>query len=327
MSRSRGEMSPAMRLGLFGAGVAAVFGLAVAAGPLLVSPDRVAAWAEQGGSHGSPHGEAHATPEAESMPHEVPGLSIEADGYRLADLHAPVETGGAGSLHFRILDSDGDAVTAFDETHERPLHLIAVRSDGAQFRHVHPELEDDGHWSIPWEWEAAGTYRLFADFRPTGHDETLTLTTTANVNGLVAPTDAPVPGSRVVEAGPFTVELTGDLAAGAEAELEFTVRRDGRPVTTIEPYLGAAGHLVMLRAGDLGYLHAHPLDEAENAGASDLGPDIRFAATPPTAGDYLLYVDFKVDGQVHTAAFAADAALAAAGAGGHADGAEHAEGH
>ncbi|MUN07730.1 hypothetical protein GLX25_11460 [Agromyces luteolus] len=263
------------------------------------------------------------------MPHEVPGLSIEADGYRLADLHAPDEAGSAESLHFRILDAEGEAVTAFDETHERPLHLIVVRSDGAQFRHVHPELEHDGHWSIPWEWEAAGTYRLFADFRPTGHSETLTLTTTASTNGLVAPSDAPAPGSRVAEAGPFTVELAGDLAAGAEAELEFTVRRDGRPVTTIEPYLGAAGHLVMLRAGDLGYLHAHPLDEAETAGASGLGPDIRFAATPPTAGAYLLYVDFKVDGQVHTAAFAVDAALAAAGPDAHGDGddGEHADGH
>ncbi|WP_353814956.1 heavy-metal-associated domain-containing protein [Agromyces sp. SYSU T00266] len=327
MSRSRGEMSPALRLGLFGAGVAAVFGVAIAAGPLIVPPDRVAAWAEQSEDRATSHGGAHEAPEGEPVSHEVPGLSIEADGYRLADLHAPAEAGSAESLHFRILDAEGDALTSFDETHERPLHLIVVRSDGAQFRHVHPELEDDGHWSIPWEWEAAGTYRLFADFRPTGHDETLTLTTTANVNGLVTATDAPAPGSRVAEAGPFTVELTGDLAAGAEAELEFTVQRDGRPVTTIEPYLGAAGHLVMLRAGDLGYLHAHPLDEAESAGASELGPDIRFAATPPTAGDYLLYVDFKVDGQAHTAAFAVDAALAAAEAGAHADGGEHADGH
>ncbi|GAA2036869.1 hypothetical protein GCM10009819_21900 [Agromyces tropicus] len=327
MSRSGGELSPALRLGLFGAGLAGVFGLAVAVGPMVVPRDTVAAWAH-GGQHGSAHGDgAHEAPGSASHSSDVAGLSVDADGYRFTDLDAPAETGRAGRLSFRILDSEGDPVTAFDETHERDLHLIVVRTDGAQFRHVHPEMGDDGTWGIPWTSDAAGAYRVFADFRPAGHDRTLTLTNTAGVTGTVAPTDSPTPGDRVVHAGPFTVELAGDLVAGAETELEFTVRRDESPVTAIEPYLGAAGHLVMLRVGDFGYLHAHPLDEAETAGATDLGPAIRFAATPPTAGDYLLYVDFQVDGQVHTAAFAVGAAAAGAATEAHDDGGEHAAGH
>jgi hypothetical protein len=63
-----------------------------------------------------------------------------------------------------------------------------------------------------------------------------------------------------------------------------------------EPYLGARGHLVALRQGDLAYLHVHPLDEAA-AGA------ITFATDFPTAGKYRLFLQFKHRGQVHTAAF------------------------
>ncbi|RXZ50223.1 heavy-metal-associated domain-containing protein [Agromyces binzhouensis] len=329
MSRSGGELSPALRLGLFGVGLAGVFGLAVAVGPVVVPSDTVTAWAQRA-EHDGPHGsvgdeasESHSHP----SPDEVPGLSLDADGYRLDGLHAPGETGDPGELGFRILDVHDDPVTDFDLTHERPLHLIVVRSDGAQFRHVHPELGADGVWSIPWDWDAAGGYRLFADFRPAGHDRTLTLTTTTTVNGVLSATDAPTPGERVVQAGPYTVELSGDPVAGTEAELEFTVRQDGRPVTAIEPYLGAAGHLVMLRVGDLGYLHAHPLDEADTVGTTDLGPVIRFAATPPTAGDYLVYVDFRVAGQVHTAAFTVVATPGEAEAEPHAESGDHAAGH
>ena len=85
--------------------------------------------------------------------------------------------------------------------------------------------------------------------------------------------------------------------------MTITVRRDGQVVTT-EPYLGAAGHLVALRDGDLAYLHVHPLDD------EPAGP-VRFAVEVPSAGLYGLFFDFQVDGQVRTARFVLDADRAA----------------
>ena len=89
----------------------------------------------------------------------------------------------------------------------------------------------------------------------------------------------------------------GTVRAGRESELAFRITRGGRPVET-EPYLGAGGHLVALREGDLAFLHVHPLDE----GAA------RFAATFPTEGRYRLFLQFKAAGRVHTAAFTQDVA-------------------
>lgn len=320
MRRSARELSAPLRLGLFGAGLAAVFGAAVLVGQFVVPPDAVVAWAEQGRPEGEAHegdgrvaethgggGAEHEAAAAGANPAEVPGLSIEADGYRFADVTTPGAAGEPGEVRFRIIGPDARPVTGFEITHEKPLHLIVVRTDGTSFRHVHPQLASDGTWTMPWTWDDAGSYRLFADFRPADHDRTLTLTSTATVTGDVHAGDAPASGERVAVAGPFTVELAGELVPGAASDLTFTVLRDGVPVTTIEPYLGAAGHLVMLRAGDLGYLHVHPLDEAETAGADGLGPDIRFGATPPTPGAHFLYLDFQVDGQVYTARFVADA--------------------
>jgi hypothetical protein len=80
-------------------------------------------------------------------------------------------------------------------------------------------------------------------------------------------------------------------------EVRFTVFEDGRQAKDIEPYLGARGHLVVLREGDLAFLHVHP-----ESGATE-GSDIRFRIEYPSQGRYRLFLQFKLDGQVHTAGF------------------------
>ena len=87
--------------------------------------------------------------------------------------------------------------------------------------------------------------------------------------------------------------------------------RDGEPVTDLQPYLEAYGHLVALRAGDLAYLHVHP-DGAPGDGTTPSGPDITFYAEVPSAGAYRLYLDFQHGDEVRTAAFTAVAGSPAA---------------
>ncbi|BAS18531.1 conserved hypothetical protein (plasmid) [Arthrobacter sp. Hiyo8] len=96
--------------------------------------------------------------------------------------------------------------------------------------------------------------------------------------------------------------IAGDLRGGASSELTLSVSKNGAPVTTLQPYLGAFGHLVALRDGDLAYLHVHP-EGAEPQNGQVSGPTVRFAAEAPTSGRYMLYFDFQVDGAVHSAAF------------------------
>ena len=102
---------------------------------------------------------------------------------------------------------------------------------------------------------------------------------------------------RVAPAQSVTVDglrvalAEGATRAGAESELGFRVTRNGKPVA-IQDYLGAKGHLVALRRGDLAYLHVHP--DAKN---------LRFMAEFPSAGTYRLFLQFKVGGRVQTAAF------------------------
>jgi hypothetical protein len=300
-------MNTGARLGIYGLGLVVAFGGAFGVAGAVVPEATVTDWVKEGEMND--HTPAKDT-DAGSTAHAadaLTGLSLSADGLTLSPVEAPAAVGVPGELRFQVQDAAGAAVTAYTTSHEKDLHLIVVRSDGGEFRHVHPTLDTStGTWSTPWEWAEAGSYRVFADFTPSGADaKALTLSRTVQVAGELAPV-SPQP-ARVAEVDGFTVSVEGDLAAGSTSDLTLTVTRDGAPVTTLEPYLGAFGHLVALREGDLAFLHVHAQGEEPGVG-DQAGPEITFAATAPTAGRYLLYLDFQVDGEVRTAELVLDAA-------------------
>jgi hypothetical protein len=301
-------MNAPQRLGAYGAGLAALFVAAFAVAGVVVPQSTVAAWS------GAAQDETHKEPETMDMSGDmsgtaaattsVSGLALEQDGLLLSPVSAPGEVDEADVLSFSITSADGVAVTDFETAHDKKLHLIVVRADGSQFRHVHPTMSADGVWSIPWTWDAAGTYRVFTDFVPGSTGENVTLSRTVDVAGPFSPEPATTVAARDTVDG-YTATLTGNLSANGGSALTATVTKDGEPVTTLEPYLGAYGHLVALRDGDLAYLHVHP-EGAEPAPGSTSGPDVEFMTEAPTPGRYLLYLDFKVDGEVRTAEFVLD---------------------
>ena len=220
--------------------------------------------------------------------------SASAADYRIQAPATLLAAGEPQRFGFQVLDPAGATVTAFEDRHDRPMHLIVVSNDLADYAHLHPQLADDGTWSVALPALVPGGYRVIADTVPVDGPD-LALTVDFVVPGVAAgrplsdPTDAVVVGDLAID-----LDLTA-TADGLTADL--TVRRDG---TTVEPdpYLGARGHLVAIDADDLGYLHVHPTD-------GTVGP-VSFAIASPAPGRYRLFFDFSVDGQVRTAAFTVD---------------------
>jgi hypothetical protein len=142
---------------------------------------------------------------------------------------------------------------------------------------------------------------MFADFTPSG-GSSLTLGTDLAVAGDFAPLALPEV-SESFDVDDYTVSLDGGLVAGTASTVTLSVSDDSGPVDDLEPYLGALGHLVAIRTGDLAYLHVHPSEESTEPG----GPDVEFTVEVPTPGTYRLFLDFSHRGEVRTAAFTAEA--------------------
>jgi hypothetical protein len=240
--------------------------------------------------HGEGHGAAGEAPGRTSGEGGVGGLALADQGYRL-DLRTPTLAPGDATVELAVVGPDGHPVTAVDEVHERPLHLVVVGRDLVGYHHVHPRPAADGTWSAAVPGLAPGSYRVVADLRPTG-GPALALAADLAVTGTPGTAALPAPG-RTATAGDLTVVMAGRPALGRH-DLAFTVRRGGEAVTP-DPYLGARGHLVAIRRGDMGYVHVHPHEGA--------GAEVAFTASFPTAGTYRLFLDLSVGGEVRTAAF------------------------
>ncbi len=267
-------MTTPVKLAAFGAVLAAVFGAAALAG----------------GAVGQIHDPAAAATDEMNMAADpVRGLAVSENGLTLDLARRTARPDAASRLAFRILGEDGRAVREFDVEHTKRMHLIVVRRDLTGFQHLHPTLRRDGTWTTPLTLPQAGTYRVFADFSVDG--KPTTLADDLQVDGAVRSRELPAP-SKAADADGFRVRLTdGAVRAGQESELTFGVTRNGKPVS-LQDYLGAKGHLVALRVGDLAFLHVHP--DADS---------LRFEATFPNAGRYRLFLQFQVAGRIHTAPF------------------------
>jgi hypothetical protein len=216
----------------------------------------------------------------ESHRSKTEGVSVEA--HPSVFPHA-----GDHRLRFRITDSGGGIIQTFDEIHDRRMHFIIVREDLAYFMHLHPTLHGEGWWEAVINFREPGPYTAFADFSTAGSSVTLPLA--LHVQGHYEPRPLEQP-TEIVHVNGYDVGLM--RSAG---EATFTISTLGERVT-LTPYLGAMGHLVVLRADDLAFLHAHPLESREEG-------LVRFRLELPRGYSYKAFLQFVSSDTVHTAAF------------------------
>ncbi|RQW99736.1 copper resistance CopC family protein [Micromonospora inaquosa] len=227
------------------------------------------------------------------------GTTVSANGYTLQPLERSQPPGVRTDYRFRIVGTDRQAATRFAVVHDKPLHLIVVGRDLTGYQHLHPTMAPDGTWSVPLTLARPGGYRVYADFSVTaanGTQQPLVLGVDHTVPGAHSPAALP-PAQARATAGPYAVSMTGTPTVGVTAPIHFQINRaDTATPAQLERYLGAYGHLVVVREGDLGYVHVHPEPELVDG-------TVKFWLTAPSSGRYRAFFDFQVAGKVHTGEF------------------------
>ncbi len=193
--------------------------------------------------------------------------------------------------------------------HAKRMHLIVVRRDLTGFQHLHPRVSGAGTWSTPIMLPDSGSYRVLADFSHEGESETLGADLAVDGSAEYERFASQQTETETETETGYEVGIEGEAAlAGEESELAFNIRR-GDEVVEVDPYLGADGHLVALREGDLAFLHVHPVEAAGGPPAGGAKPGaIRFMTEFPSPGSYRLFLQFRHGGEVHTAEFTREAA-------------------
>jgi hypothetical protein len=210
-----------------------------------------------------------------------------------------LKPGVPAALRFTIPDVKGIPIKEFAVSHDAKVHLILIRQGLDRFAHLHPTVDPQtGVLSADFTFPSGGIYHLFADYQQPG-EKAMTATTRVEVGGEATPAPAlkpDVPGLLKGEGIAAKVAVEG-AKPGAEAKVRFEVLDGEKPVTDLEPYMGAMGHLVVVSADAKKYVHAHPSEKSEAKHV------VTFEAAFPSPGLYKGWGQFKRGGQVRIVPF------------------------
>ena len=208
------------------------------------------------------------------------------------------------SFSFTIHDDRGRSVSDLEYVHEKPIHLIVVSNDLAEFAHIHPERAAGDSFIVEHTFQHGGQYRLYADFTAPGSRQQIAAMD-VNVAGKLR-SKAPLTAVRDARVMLYASE---PLRAGVDQSFRIRLH----DATGQEPYLGAWGHFVLIDEQMTTFIHAHPIDGTSRGlgpdhshAAIDLGPppdEIRFQAAFPRAGQYKLWAQVQINGKVQVFPF------------------------
>lgn len=226
---------------------------------------------------------------------------------------AQLEAGKAAILSFTPKEEGNDkAIVPLDVVHDKKMHLIIVSKDLSYFEHIHPEYHSDGSYKIaalPMDKEYSkgmgnsetrfpfgGEYILYQDYSPSGAGHQLARTP-ITVKGKERPVVKYSAENRTWTADKYKADLSFDkeLKTGNQLVMKVNITKDGKPVTDLDHYLGALGHMVVISEDTQEYLHVHPMDSDKK------GPEIMFHTAFEKPGIYRAFLQFQHEGKIHTA--------------------------
>ncbi len=241
----------------------------------------------------------------------------ESAAVRLETDRATITAGVPVSITVHLEDRKGRPLQELTALHERALHAVIIGQDLAVFAHIHPEdlgpltdaMLDTATFPLRYTFPKAGTYLVGIDFAT--KDGVYSKTTKLIVSGQPLMGEPTVDLSRSRNFVRYHVTLASSpkrIKAGEEATLSYLIEKDGRPVTDLGPYLGAAMHLAVVSADLEHFIHTHGTVPGEQQNHEDhmhvalppkFGPKIEAAVVFPTKGIYKIYSQVEHKGKVH----------------------------
>jgi Cu+-exporting ATPase len=279
---------------------------------LLACGDASCAEGEATHQHGSHAGMEHAV----KAPEVVVDLETRPAG---------LKTGSPASILFFIKDTEGKPIRDLTITHERLVHVMVISADFSVFAHIHPddfgaitpEMIRNAEFTVRYSFPKGGTYLIALDSAV--KDVPFSEHFTVEVGGLPAMGLFKKDFSREKRFGEYQVSLISEPArvtAGKETVLRYTIKKDGKPVADLEPYLSAPMHVAVVQ-DDLGtFVHEHGVLPGMDGGMHGMtghmhmmhvpdkfGPEIDVHITFPAKGIYQIFSEVKHQGRVITLSF------------------------
>lgn len=209
------------------------------------------------------------------------------------------------TLEITLSDSKGPVPPgALKTVHTKPMHFLVVDSSLEDYQHLHPVADSDGKWHVDFTPKHDGSYIAWADITLKDGDKHYYLKNILGAPLKKMPINRQATTKATIDGYEFTLNLE-PLKAGQASMGSVSISKDGKPVTALEPVMGAFAHIVAFSEDLDSILHVHPMGTEPTSEKDRGGPTLEFHIEPEHAGFIKLFVQTKIDGKDVFAPFGA----------------------
>lgn len=239
---------------------------------------------------------------------------------------AQIQAGIPAELSFTVKDRQGATVKDLPIVHEKPMHVLVVSRDLAEFYHIHPEQQEaDGTYRVRHTFPNGGEYKIYTDFTPKDSDQVVEQidVKVSGTERVKTPLQADAKLEKTVDGLRVVMNPDAEIKAGKEVMLNFQVfdAASNKPATDLQNYLGELAHFVIISEDMKDFVHAHPMSKSEHNASGDHNADghthgdekaetktvsaseVAAHTAFPRTGLYKVWAQFQRGGKVITVSF------------------------
>ena len=203
--------------------------------------------------------------------------------------------------------------------HEKLIHAVIISEDFSDFSHEHPVEMQKGVFKLDHTFAGGGKYLIGADYAT--KEGTFSKKFIVQVNGNMNGT-AKKDFSMQKNFDGYDVGFAApNISAGKDQVIKYHIKKDGKPVRDLQPYLAAAMHVAIVKEDMSEFIHTHGevaqedemkdmmgegmhgMSAMNHAIPAAFGPDVEAHITFPSTGIYHIFGEFKHNGKVIVTSF------------------------
>jgi len=225
--------------------------------------------------------------------------------------------GTPAAMTVRIKTPGGTPLKGISLMHERILHAVIVSKDLDFFAHIHPEdigpvtpeMIINASFPLLFTFPRPGDYLLGLDFA--ADDSAYSRTLPIHVDKAPEMGKPKIDLSKQKDFNGYRVTLSAnpeEIHSGDNTTLRYIIEKNGKPVTDLEPYLGASMHLAVVSEDLKVFIHEHgsvPGSGHEHHDHMNMppppekfGPEIDADVVFPSKGVYKIFSQTQHQGKV-----------------------------
>lgn len=186
--------------------------------------------------------------------------------------------------------------------HTERIHVLLIDDAMGDYHHVHPQpTQQPGIYSLEFTPQANAHYSAWIDLteQATGNNPYIKCEVPSDVAPSTTPPAIAIQHTATADGLVFHWQEKQPLTQGQGSMVDVTITdTQGKPITDLQPIMGAFAHLIGFSGDGNSLVHSHPTGKEPTCSGERGGSPLSFHIEPQRAGDTKFFLQVQREGRV-----------------------------